>query len=156
MEEAPGISVADIWKDIGLESKDRIIDALVAIENKLLSVAFTRLVRYGNVYFARDSFPGCEKAEISSSSSLPLELKMEVEERFTIGPVVEHVFWKEDRASMPIERGLWKTAQDYLKALENNQYNQTRQNQSWLTIFAPSFFLVGARNGTSMKQKTLA
>ncbi len=115
MEEAPGTSLADIWEDLGLPSKDKIIQDLVAIEKKLLSVTFTQLVpgqysrtlltfvSYGNIYFAEDSFPGCEKAEVSSD--LPLALKKEVEERFTIGPVVDHVFWRKERASMPIDRG---------------------------------------------------
>ncbi|TAQ88441.1 hypothetical protein B7494_g3235 [Chlorociboria aeruginascens] len=116
MEEAPGILLADRWKDLGLQSKDKIIQDLVTIEKKLLSVTFTR---HGNIYFTKDSFPGCEKAEVSSD--LPLELKKEVAKRFTIGPVVEHVFWKKERASMPIERGPWKSAPDYLKALANNQ-----------------------------------
>lgn len=44
MEEALGISLADIWKDMGLQSKDKVIKDLVAIEKKLLSVSFTRLV----------------------------------------------------------------------------------------------------------------
>ncbi|KAH6676223.1 kinase-like domain-containing protein, partial [Halenospora varia] len=41
MEEAPGISLADVWGDMGLQSKDKVIEDLVAIEKKLLSVSFT-------------------------------------------------------------------------------------------------------------------
>jgi len=44
MEEAPGISLADVWEDMGLQSKDKVIEDLVAIEKKLLSVSFTWLV----------------------------------------------------------------------------------------------------------------
>jgi hypothetical protein len=44
MEEAPGRSLADVWGDIKLRSKDKVIGDLVAIEKKLLSVPFTRLV----------------------------------------------------------------------------------------------------------------
>jgi hypothetical protein len=44
MEEAPGISLADVWGDMGLQSKDKVIKDLVAIEKKLLSVSFTWLV----------------------------------------------------------------------------------------------------------------
>ncbi|OBT42111.1 hypothetical protein VE00_06510 [Pseudogymnoascus sp. WSF 3629] len=116
MEEAPGRSLADVWGDIKLRSKDKVIGDLVAIEKKLLSVPFTR---YGNIYFTKDSFAGCETAEISGDISP--ELKKEAEERFVIGPVVDHAFWRKERASIPIERGPWKTAHDYLKALANNQ-----------------------------------
>lgn len=42
MEEAPGRSLADVWGDIGLRSKDKVISDLVAIEKKLLSVSFSR------------------------------------------------------------------------------------------------------------------
>ena len=44
MEEAPGISLADVWGDMELQSKDKVIEDLVAIEKKLLSVSFTWLV----------------------------------------------------------------------------------------------------------------
>jgi hypothetical protein len=43
MEEAPGISLADVWGDMKLQSKDKVIEDLVAIEKKLLSVSFTWL-----------------------------------------------------------------------------------------------------------------
>jgi hypothetical protein len=44
MEEAPGTSLADSWEDMEIHSKDKVIKELVAIEKKLLSVSFTRLV----------------------------------------------------------------------------------------------------------------
>ena len=44
MEEAPGIPLADIWEDMEIQSKDKVIEDLVAIEKKLLSVSFTWLV----------------------------------------------------------------------------------------------------------------
>ncbi len=42
MEEVSGVSLADVWKDMGLKSKDKVIADIVAIEKKLLSVTFTR------------------------------------------------------------------------------------------------------------------
>ncbi|OBT78357.1 hypothetical protein VF21_02169 [Pseudogymnoascus sp. 05NY08] len=117
MEEAPGRSLADVWGDIKLRSKDKVISDLVAIEKKLLSVSFTRFFR---------SFAGCERAEVSGDISA--EPKKEAEERFVIGPVVDHAFWRKERASIPIERGPWKTAHDYLKALANNQIKWLEQH----------------------------
>lgn len=123
MEEACGTSLGDVWEDLGIHSKDKIVKDIVSIEQKLLSVSFSRLapqdttwkttdtVRYGNIYFAKDSFPGCEKAEVSGDISE--ELKKEVEERFTIGPVVEHVFWRRDQTSMPMERGPCERPRSY-------------------------------------------
>ncbi|CZT48640.1 related to FMP29 Found in Mitochondrial Proteome [Rhynchosporium secalis] len=125
MEEACGTSLGDVWKDMGIHSKDKIVEEIVSIEQKMLSVSFCR---YGNIYFAKDSFPGCEKAVVSGDISE--ELKKEVEERFAIGPMVDNVFWRRDQTSTPMDRGPWKTAEDYLKALANNQV-------TWLSQYAP-------------------
>jgi hypothetical protein len=45
MEEAPGISLAETWQDMAIDSKDKVIEDLVAIEKKLLAVSFTWLVQ---------------------------------------------------------------------------------------------------------------
>jgi uridine phosphorylase len=58
---------------------------------------------YGNLYFANDAFPGCEKAEVIGA--LPQSLKDVVKDRFVIGPVVDQDFWHRERASMDIDRG---------------------------------------------------
>ncbi|KAH9205444.1 kinase-like domain-containing protein [Leptodontidium sp. 2 PMI_412] len=121
MEEACGTSLGDVWENMGIHSKDKIVKDIVSIEQKLLSVSFSR---YGNIYFAKDSFPGCEKIEVSGDISDTL--KKEVEERFTIGPVVEHVFWRRDQTSMPMERGPCGRP----RTLANNQV-------TWLSQYAP-------------------
>lgn len=36
---------------------------------------------------------------------IPIQLKRDIEERFTIGPVVDRDFWNGKRASMTIDRG---------------------------------------------------
>jgi hypothetical protein len=59
--------------------------------------------RYGNIYFAKDWFPGCERAEVCSD--VPAKLKSEIEEQYIIGPSVEHSLWREEPASMSIDRG---------------------------------------------------
>ncbi|PVH75331.1 hypothetical protein DL98DRAFT_551674 [Cadophora sp. DSE1049] len=130
MEEACGTSLGDVWEDMGIHSKDKIVKDIVSIEQKLLSVSFSR---YGNIYFAKDSFPGCEKAEVSGDISE--ELKKEAEERFTIGPVVAHVFWRRDQTSMPMERGPWKTSDDYLKALANNQVTWLKSPDAHIALY---------------------
>jgi hypothetical protein len=40
--------------------------------------------RHGNIYFASDAFAGCERAEVMSTT-IPVKLKRDVEERFVIG-----------------------------------------------------------------------
>ncbi|KAH6723680.1 kinase-like domain-containing protein [Leptodontidium sp. MPI-SDFR-AT-0119] len=112
MEEAIGNQLGEVWDEMELHDKLKIVDDIVAIERKFLSLSFTR---YGNLYFANDAFPGCEKAEIIGE--VPQSLKKEVENRFVIGPVVDRGFWHRERASMGIDRGPWKSPQDYLKAI---------------------------------------
>ncbi len=42
MEEAPGTCLAESWEGMRLDSKAKIIEDLVAIEKKLLSMSFTQ------------------------------------------------------------------------------------------------------------------
>ncbi|TVY26231.1 Altered inheritance of mitochondria protein, mitochondrial [Lachnellula hyalina] len=124
MEEAPGTHLEDVWDDKKVSDKANIVKGLVEIEKKLLSVSFTR---YGNIYFASDSFPGCEAAKVVGDISA--DLKRVVEERFTIGPVVDRDFWNGKRASMAIDRGPWESPQDYLTAIANREI-------AWISSFA--------------------
>jgi hypothetical protein len=44
MEEASGTSLLESWQNMEISSKNKVINDLVAIEKKLLSVAFAWLV----------------------------------------------------------------------------------------------------------------
>ncbi|KAF2851214.1 hypothetical protein T440DRAFT_395295 [Plenodomus tracheiphilus IPT5] len=123
MEAAIGTQLSDIWEVLELSSKLKIVQDIVAIEQKFLSLSFTR---YGNLYFSSDAFPGCEKAKIIGD--LPLSTKQEIERRFVIGPVVDRDFWHRDRASMDISRGPWNTASDYLRATARRELNWLHQH----------------------------
>ncbi|KAL9097474.1 MAG: hypothetical protein Q9165_000370 [Trypethelium subeluteriae] len=112
MEEALGKQLGEVWDEMELHDKLKIVDDIVSIEKKFLSHSFTR---YGSLYFASDAFPGCEKAGVIGN--LPYSLKKEVENRFLIGPVVDREFWHRERASMDIDRGPWERPQDYLRAI---------------------------------------
>ncbi|GFF87564.1 conserved hypothetical protein [Aspergillus lentulus] len=82
-EEATGRQGGEIWDDLKLADKWKIVEEIVAIEKKLLSsLSFTRYVNsdagslslmgklsYGSLYIVDDAFPGCEKAEIASDAS---------------------------------------------------------------------------------------
>ncbi|KAF2756096.1 hypothetical protein EJ05DRAFT_502559 [Pseudovirgaria hyperparasitica] len=116
MEEATGRQLGEVWDEMELDDKLKIVDDIIAIEKKFLSLSFTR---YGSLYFANDAFPGCEKAEIIGE--VPQSLKRMVEDRFVIGPVVDRDFWHRERASIGIDRGPWKRPQDYLIAIGRRQ-----------------------------------
>lgn len=42
MEEAAGTKLEDVWDDLSIEDRVAIMKDLVSIENKLLSVSFSR------------------------------------------------------------------------------------------------------------------
>lgn len=42
MEEAVGTKLEDVWHDLSLEDRLKIVEDLVSIESKLLSVSFSR------------------------------------------------------------------------------------------------------------------
>ncbi|ETI26769.1 hypothetical protein G647_10214 [Cladophialophora carrionii CBS 160.54] len=112
MEEANGTPLHELWDGFELHDKLKIVDEIVALEKKLLSISFTR---YGNLYYAADAFPGCEKAEIDGEALQ--SQRDETERRFAIGPVVDTNFWIHGRGGMKIDRGPWKHPEDYLKAI---------------------------------------
>jgi hypothetical protein len=118
MEEAAGTRLDDIWDELPLENKIAIMKNLVSIENKLLSVSFSRYrptvyhrnrsgadsrPSYGNLYYSSEAFSGAAVAEVVSDA--PPQVKSEVKKRFSIGPVVERGFWSKERSIMDIDRG---------------------------------------------------
>ncbi|EAW24094.1 uncharacterized protein NFIA_036660 [Aspergillus fischeri NRRL 181] len=124
MEEATGRQLGEIWDDLKLADKLKIVEDIVAIEKKFLSLSFTR---YGSLYFVNDAFPGCEKAEIASDA--PQSQREEIESQFVIGPVPNNDFWDKGRASLEIDRGPWKCPEDYLKAI-------ARREIAWISRYA--------------------
>ncbi|KAL2076086.1 hypothetical protein VTL71DRAFT_1029 [Oculimacula yallundae] len=124
MEEAPGTQLGGVWDSKTIQDKIAIVDGIVEIQKKLLSVSFTR---YGNIYFASDAFPGCEPAKVVGDISA--QLKEDVEKRFSIGPVVDRDFWDGKRASMAIDRGPWDSPQSYLTAIADREI-------AWISKFA--------------------
>jgi len=44
MEEASGTQLGELWHDLDISSKFRIVDEIVAIEKKFLSFSFTQWV----------------------------------------------------------------------------------------------------------------
>ncbi|KAH0841198.1 phosphotransferase enzyme family protein [Fonsecaea pedrosoi] len=80
---------------------------------------------YGNLYFATDAFPGCEKAEIDGNA-MQWE-REETSKRFVIGPVVDTQFWSQGRDAIDIDRSPWKKPEDYLKAIGHREISWIRQ-----------------------------
>ncbi|PLN86156.1 kinase-like domain-containing protein [Aspergillus taichungensis] len=107
MEEAAGVKLADIWDDLSLEQRITIMEDLVILEKKMISVSFNS---YGNLYYSNEAIPGAAAAEIMGD--VPAEVKNTVMHKFMIGPVVDRAFWNKERAMMNIDRGPWKHPRD--------------------------------------------
>lgn len=120
MEEAKGTQLSKVWDTMDLKDQLAIITELVTIDQKFLStslnryeVAFIhkictmtllmRLCRHGALYYKKDSFLGCETAQVTAG--VVDGLRTDVAERFVIGPTVEREFWEKQRADMAIDRG---------------------------------------------------
>jgi hypothetical protein len=120
MEEARGTQLSEVWDTMDLKDQLVIITELVTIDQKFLSAPLNRyeaslphkyctvtylikVHRYGALYYKKDSFPGCETAQVTAS--IMDSLRADVEKRFVIGPTVEREFWEKQRADMAIDRG---------------------------------------------------
>ncbi|KKY20022.1 putative phosphotransferase enzyme family protein [Phaeomoniella chlamydospora] len=124
MEEASGSHLSEVWEELEIHAKAEVVEELVGIEKKLLSLSFSR---YGNLFFAKNAFEGCEKVDVSGN--LPESRRLDASNRFVIGPVVDRDFWNEERSIMKIDRGPWLSAAEYLKAI-------SQREKTWLSCYA--------------------
>ncbi|KAI1962958.1 Phosphotransferase enzyme [Ophidiomyces ophidiicola] len=124
MEEAEGTLLSDGWHTMKPAERESIIDGIVEVQQKLVSVAFNLS---GSLYFANSGFQGCSAAEIIAGGSP--SVREIVKDRFVIGPTVDVSYWEKERASMPIDRGPWKSAEDYAKVIAYREI-------SWITRHA--------------------
>jgi hypothetical protein len=100
MEEAKGTQLSEIWDDIELESKLKIVDEVIEIQSKFLSAP---LAQYGNLYFADQSPPEAKSAELLGDVSE--STKEKVKEKFAIGRATRPAVKTSQRYSMVANRG---------------------------------------------------
>ncbi|TQB67571.1 Phosphotransferase enzyme [Monascus purpureus] len=112
MEYAPGKNLADVWTDMDLECKVQMMEDIVTIQHKFLSLKFSE---YGCLFYREDAPPGSHPA-IVEGGNLSHELKHKIAEKFSIGPIVDTAFWSKGRGDMDIYRGPWASAVDYIQA----------------------------------------
>ncbi|EGE04025.1 phosphotransferase enzyme family protein [Trichophyton equinum CBS 127.97] len=124
MEEAKGTQLSQMWDEMKLHDRSEIIDDIVSIEQKLLSVTFGW---YGSLYFAKDAFPGCQPADISGD--IAQGIKDEVRKQFVIGPTTRREFWEKERALMNLDRGPWKSASGYVESIAHREI-------AWISQYA--------------------
>ncbi|EAW12144.1 uncharacterized protein ACLA_061040 [Aspergillus clavatus NRRL 1] len=113
MEHAAGKNLADEWHEMELELKARTMKDIVNIQQKLLSVRFSG---YGFLYYRRDA-PASSQPATADGDGLSPQLRNQIAEQFSVGPVVDTSFWYKERGHMEIDRGPWTSTVDYIQAL---------------------------------------
>ncbi|KAJ6043321.1 hypothetical protein N7499_005747 [Penicillium canescens] len=68
-------------------------------------------ISYGCIYFASDAVSDAVSAQITSDMSAGLRKQVKV--KFTINPVVDIQFWKEEPAHMDSSQGPWSNPKVY-------------------------------------------
>lgn len=104
-EKAPGIPLGHVWNQITKATQLRIIDQIVDIEKKYISVHFPR---HGCIYYRADLERRSQHCiplddlsidnALTTSSDSPLS-------SFALGPVNGTDFWGNERATMELDRG---------------------------------------------------
>ncbi|KAK5114552.1 hypothetical protein LTR62_002487 [Meristemomyces frigidus] len=125
MEEARGTQSEELWNGMDLNEKFKVVDDLIAIQQKLQSITFSRC---GNLYFKSDAFEGCSKVDISGN--LSHSAKTFAEDRFVIGPVAGKAFWETGEASVFTDRGPWPDAQTYLRAISQKERSRISSTET--------------------------
>jgi hypothetical protein len=100
MEEVPGVCLGDRWKQ--LEHADDVKPILTAItdmEAKLQSLRFSRI---GSLYFKEDVSTDLQAVPLLSSATDATT--RELSERYRVGPLVNHQWWRRERADMALDR----------------------------------------------------
>ncbi|RHZ48909.1 hypothetical protein CDV55_101627 [Aspergillus turcosus] len=101
MERVRGRQLSGVWDAMSEAQRFGLVKSLVEIESKLLSAQFTH---HGSLYYKDTYLYGKEPTA-----------------KFVIGPTTERSFWEDEKRALDIDRGPWKTAQQYLSAIANRE-----------------------------------
>ncbi|KAI6116150.1 hypothetical protein F5141DRAFT_1101459 [Pisolithus sp. B1] len=127
MEKAPGLLLSDVLEDLPSYDRGMFAKTLGECERKLLDLRFTH---YGSLYYKND-VPAPLRAPTLIEGLSP---DNELNSKFCIGPIARRDFWEAEREYMDIDRGPWRTAEDYMKAVASRE-------QKWIADFGTPHIL---------------
>ncbi|KAK2757898.1 hypothetical protein FQN54_004304 [Arachnomyces sp. PD_36] len=139
MEKIQGKQLTDVWADMSPHQQFGLVKNLVPIEAKL---AESRLASYGSIYF-RDFYP----KSTAPTSKVLIDSSGEECSKFVIGETAERSFWEKGRGSLQIDRGPWKSIEDYFAGVAKREI-------AWLDTMRRGD--AGSRSEVSEKQQELA
>ena len=116
MENAPGVQLDKVWDDLGHADKKDIVKSLIDIEQRLLKAKFAS---YGNLYYKTDVAEQYRTQPLLADGS---SLNTKATERFCIGPSASIAYHEDERASMNLDRGPWKSPEHYLSSIADREH----------------------------------
>ncbi|KAH8829214.1 kinase-like domain-containing protein [Flagelloscypha sp. PMI_526] len=140
MENAPGVQLDTVWETLTYADKKNIVASLVDIEQRLLTARFAS---YGNLYYKTDVDEKYRSGPLLVPESV---LDPAATEKFCIGPSAQTSYHEDERGSMDINRGPWKTPEQYLSSIAERE-------EAWIQKHAknnihddPVRFLLGSES----------
>ncbi|KAH7914064.1 hypothetical protein BJ138DRAFT_1144560 [Hygrophoropsis aurantiaca] len=127
MEKAPGCLLSGVWKGVPIKEKVNFAEMLGKYESQLLDLKFTH---YGSLYY-KDDVPPALRAPTLLEDAAPAD---ELNSIFCIGPMARRDYWEAERETMDIDRGPWRTPEEYMTAVASRE-------QAWISRFGTPHIL---------------
>ncbi|KAL1966331.1 hypothetical protein VTN77DRAFT_4684 [Rasamsonia byssochlamydoides] len=116
-----------------------LVKSLVQIEAKLVNA---NIWTYGSLYYRDDYLGGWD----ITKSALSNDSRQTVHSKFVVGPITERSFWVDERREIDLDRGPWRTVEEYLRAVVNREIACIRANATrkgiidWKSVYAAPLF----------------
>ncbi|OKO98313.1 hypothetical protein PENSUB_9411 [Penicillium subrubescens] len=110
-EKTPGLRLGSLWNKWPRELKLRLINQVVDMENELANVGFDK---QGCIYFKEDLRSLVGEAEDIHAHNVDCD-------RFSVRPLTTNELWSGTSMSMKLDRGPWKDAPEYTRAIGQNE-----------------------------------
>ncbi|KAM5441941.1 hypothetical protein MferCBS31731_003204 [Microsporum ferrugineum] len=104
LEKIDGEPLGDRWFTIGNKTRVKIMKQIVEAEARFMNIP---LPASGSLYYRKDLGP--------SESSIPLSEQTTPDE-IVVGPIAQYEWWYQERSSLNVDRGPWKTFLECLEA----------------------------------------
>jgi hypothetical protein len=98
MQKAPGVQLQNVWKDMEIEDRLKIVKQVVRYQKKWSSISFNK---FGSLYFACD-LKKQESQDLLYFDEHGMAMK---NQRFAVGPSTGREYYDAGRASVIYDRG---------------------------------------------------
>lgn len=103
LEKVIGTEIRLRWDEIAKSDTEAFLTDLWATETKLSRLKFSQI---GSLYFKEDVNPELQSRQLfSSEEDCEEPILKQASERYRIGPLVDRVWWRGERATMDLDFG---------------------------------------------------